>query len=153
MGPVSLARLKLRRPENLRYSGGGSDRLLKAASSPAVKSPTEEATHQMVIRIGTFRGRTPEQAAAALHNLEHRFAPALAKQPGFVAAYWATAGDGTHVSISVWESREALQAGAARANAEPLLPGQVAELIPSPDEAVVYEVEHWTPSAAAIAPS
>lgn len=104
----------------------------------------------MIVRIGTFRGRTPEQAAAAHHNVENRFAAALASQQGFVAAFWATADDGTHLSISVWESREALAEGAARANAEPLLPGQVAELIPSPDEAVVYEVEHWAVNAEAI---
>jgi hypothetical protein len=40
----------------------------------------------------------------------------------------------------VWESEEAMRRGAARANATPLLPGQDATKIPSPDSVEQFDV-------------
>ena len=51
-----------------------------------------------------------------------------------------TAADGRHLSITVRESEEAMRRGAARANATPLLPGQDASKIPSPDIVEHFEV-------------
>ena len=87
----------------------------------------------MIVRIATFAPATPEVEAEARRNLLERFMPALTSQPGFVAGYWATAEDGRLMSITVWESEEALQRGGEAANATPLLPGQNQENIPSPE--------------------
>lgn len=94
----------------------------------------------MIARIGTFSSRTPEAAAEAQRNLLERFRPALKAQEGFVGGYWLTAKDGRHLSITVWESEEAMRRGAERANATPLLPGQDPAKLPSPDIVEHFEV-------------
>ena len=94
----------------------------------------------MIARMGTFSSLTPEAAAESRRNLLERFLPALKAQEGFVGGYWLTATDGRHLSITVWESEEAMRRGAARANATPLLPGQDATKIPSPDSVEQFEV-------------
>ena len=87
----------------------------------------------MILRLAEFAPPPPEVREAAVRNLMERFKPALARQPGFVAGYWAGAEDGRLVSITVWESEEASRRGGAAANATPLLPGQDPTLIPSPE--------------------
>jgi hypothetical protein len=44
------------------------------------------------------------------------------------------------VSISVWESQEAMVRGGAAANATPLLPGQDPEKIPAPARVETFTV-------------
>lgn len=92
----------------------------------------------MIVRLATFTPMTPEVAAEARRNLLERFKPALASQPGFLAGYWGEAADGQQVSITVWESEEALHRGGAAANATPLLPGQDPEKIPSPERTELF---------------
>ena len=94
----------------------------------------------MIARIATISSLTPEAAAESRRNLLERFLPALKAQEGFVGGYWLTAADGRHLSITVWESEEAMRRGAAQANATPLLPGQDATKIPSPDIVEHFEV-------------
>ena len=94
----------------------------------------------MIARIGTFLSLTPEAAAESRRNLLERFLPALKAQEGFVAGFWLNAPDGRHLSITVWESEEAMRRGATRANATPLLPGQDPAKIPSPDTTELCEV-------------
>lgn len=87
----------------------------------------------MIARIGTFLFLTPETAEASRRNLLERFLPALKEQAGFVGGFWLNGEDGRHLSITVWESEEALRQGAARANATPLLARQDPAQIPGPD--------------------
>lgn len=94
----------------------------------------------MIVRIATFAPWTPEVEAEVRRNLLERFMPALLAQAGFITAYWATAEDGHPVSISVWESQEAMARGGAAANATPLLPGQDPEKIPSPERVETFTV-------------
>jgi heme-degrading monooxygenase HmoA len=94
----------------------------------------------MIARIATFSSLTPETAAESRRNLLERFLPALKAQEGFVGGYWLRAEDGRQLSITVWESEEALRRGGAQANAVPLLPGQDPSKIPSPDHVESFEV-------------
>ena len=52
--------------------------------------------------------------------------------------------DGKLLSITVWESTEAMVAGAQQANAIPLLPGQDPKKIPSPDLVEYFTVSAYT---------
>lgn len=94
----------------------------------------------MIARIGTFLSLPPEAAAASRHNLLERFLPALKVQEGFVGGFWLADAEGRHLSITVWESEEAMRRGAARANAVPLLPGQDPAQIPGADSVELCEV-------------
>ena len=97
----------------------------------------------MIVRVATFAPMTPEVEAEARRNMRERFKPALASQPGLIAAYWTSAKDGHWVSITTWESEEAMERGGATANATQLLPGQDPEKIPSPERMEVLTVmEH-----------
>ena len=94
----------------------------------------------MIARIGTFHPLPPDVAAASRQNLLQRFLPALKAQAGFVAGLWLEAEDGRQLSITVWDSEEALQQGAVRANAAPLLPGQDPSKLPSADVVETFQV-------------
>jgi hypothetical protein len=94
----------------------------------------------MIARVGIFNPMPPGIAAESRRNLLERFLPALQKQEGFVGGYWLEADDGRQLSITVWESEEAMTRGAQRANAVPLLPGQDPSTIPSADEVELYRV-------------
>ncbi|NWF79165.1 MAG: antibiotic biosynthesis monooxygenase [Chloroflexi bacterium] len=97
----------------------------------------------MIVRIGLFEALTPEVSEASRRNLFERFLPALRSQPGFVAGYWGEAADGRSVSITVWESEEALRQGAMNANAVPLLAGQDPTLIAAPSSVDSFAVYAW----------
>jgi hypothetical protein len=102
----------------------------------------------MIVRVATFAPMTPAVEAEARRNMVERFKPALAAQPGLLAAYWTRAEDGHWVSITAWESRGAMERGSVAANAVPLLPGQDPEKIPSPEGMEVLNVmEHVHPAA------
>jgi hypothetical protein len=94
----------------------------------------------MIARIGTFHPLAPDVAAESRRNLLERFLPALRAQAGFVGGYWLEAADGRQLSITVWESEEALQDGGRRANAVPLLAGQDPTKIPAADLVETFEV-------------
>ncbi len=87
----------------------------------------------MIARIATFSPMTADIEVEARRNLLERFQPALQAQPGLVAGYWVVGEDGTWKSITIWESVEAMERGGAQANATPLLQGQDAAKIPSPE--------------------
>jgi hypothetical protein len=53
---------------------------------------------------------------------------------------WLEAADGRQLSITVWDSEEALRQGATRANAVPLLPGQDPAKLPSADVVETFQV-------------
>jgi len=94
----------------------------------------------MIARVGTFDSLSAEAAAESRRNLLERFLPALKAQAGFVLGVWLQGDDGKLVSITVWESEEALMTGAQQANAAPLLPGQDPTNIPSPDAVEHFDV-------------
>lgn len=98
----------------------------------------------MIARIGTFEGLSAEAIAESQRNLQERFMPALRVQPGFVVGLWLEGEDGKLLSITVWESMEALTVGARQANATPLLPGQDPEKIPSPTFVEHFQVSTYT---------
>ena len=93
-----------------------------------------------MVRLARFEQMPPEVEAAMLDNIRLRFRAALQAQPGFGGVYWARADDGGWVSISLWESRDAMDRGGREANAVPLLPHQHSELIPSPASVETYEL-------------
>jgi hypothetical protein len=84
-----------------------------------------------------FRRPDPGAGGGERRNLRERFKPAISSQEGFIAAYWLRQPGGRAISFSIWESEDHLRAGGTRANAVPLLPGQNAELIASPDRAEI----------------
>lgn len=94
----------------------------------------------MIARVAFFDHFSPEIAAASQDNLDRRFLPALARQPGCVSGLWCKDADGNTLSITVWDTAEALRDGGARANATPLLSGQRADQIASPDRVQLYDV-------------
>ena len=94
----------------------------------------------MIARVGTFAHLSAEAATEGRRNLLERFMPALRAQAGFVLGVWLQGEDGKSLSITVWESEEALATGAQRANVTPLLPGQDPEKIPSPDVVEHFDV-------------
>jgi hypothetical protein len=94
----------------------------------------------MIARIGSFGQLTPEQEEASLYNLRERFKLAISSQDGYVAGYWLRRPDGRLISLSIWQSEEHLRNGGLRAQAVPLLPGQVAELIPEAEQVEICQV-------------
>lgn len=98
----------------------------------------------MIVRLATFAPMAADVETEARRNMVERFKPALTAQPGLIAAYWTQADDGHWVSITAWESVDAMERGSASANATPLLPGQNSDKIPSPARTEVLTVmEHF----------
>ena len=109
----------------------------------------------MIARIAYFEGLSEAQLSAMTDNYQRRFRAALVSQPGLLALYHLEGENGSRVSVSVWESREASEAGGRNANSVPLLPGQVGADIPSPTRMEVLEVSdaYVAPGAAPAAPA
>jgi|SRR6266571_9245089 len=107
----------------------------------------------MIARIGYFGDLTPAQLDAQEKNGE-RFFPAITSQPGIVAAFWLHGDDGRRLSVSVWESEEALAEGSRRADGVPLLPGMRGEEIPGPEHVEIWEVNRgFLAAAQAVSPT
>jgi heme-degrading monooxygenase HmoA len=94
----------------------------------------------MIARVARFTLPSVGHREAAERNGVERVGPALAREPGFHAIYYGRTGELEALSISLFESREANEAAAAVMNAQPLLPGQVPELLPTPVSVAFYEV-------------
>lgn len=94
----------------------------------------------MIARVGYFEGLTEEQKKAQENNAAGRFKAAITSQPGIVALFWLERPNGDRVSISIWESKQAMEEGGAKANATALLPGQRGEDIPNPNRVEICEV-------------
>lgn len=94
----------------------------------------------MIVRIGEFGPMTEVVRAGYRRNLLERFKPALEQQPGFIAGYWLEHDDGRELSVTVWESDDALASGAQIANATPLLDGLDPSLIPTPTNVATFKV-------------
>ena len=94
----------------------------------------------MIARFGYFEGLTEEQKRTQEDNANRRFKAALTSQPGILAVYYMESQNGDRATISVWESKGAMEQGGAKANATPLQPGQRGEDIPSPSRVEIWEV-------------
>lgn len=97
----------------------------------------------MIARVAYFEGLTEGQRKAARDNVNGRFMAAITSQPGLAALFHLEQPNGDRVSVSIWESRQAMEEGGARANATPLLPGQRAEDIPSASRVEVCQVRDY----------
>jgi hypothetical protein len=93
----------------------------------------------MIARIAFSDPVDDNLAEVRRENLVKRFKPALAKQPGLVGAFWMVDGAGNHVSLTLWESRQAMEEGGRAASDTPLLPGHRPDQLPSP-RVEVYDV-------------
>ncbi len=105
----------------------------------------------MIARVAYFEGLTQQQKMVQEDNANRRFKAAITSQPGIVAVLFMERPNGDRVSFSVWESKEAMEEGGARAHATPLLPNQRGEDIPTANRFEIWEVrDHFfAPQAAA----
>lgn len=94
-----------------------------------------------VVRIGLIRDLTPQQVAAGEHNVLARVIPTVQAQPGFLLGIWASTvpADGG-LSFTVMTDAERAAAAGLAVNAAPLLPGQLAEAIASPNAVITGEL-------------
>ena len=97
----------------------------------------------MIARVGYFEGLTEAQTKAARDNVNRRFMAAITSQPGIAALFHLERPNGDRVSISIWESRQAMEEGGARASATPLRPGQLAEDIPNANRVEIWAVRDY----------
>ena len=94
----------------------------------------------MIARVATFTFPTIQHREEAERNGSERVGPALSRAPGFRGIYYGRTTDLDALSISLFESREANEAAAAAMNAQPLLPDQVAQMLPTPGSVTFYDV-------------
>lgn len=98
----------------------------------------------MIMRIAHSPAEPEAVRARFRQNFLERFLPALRQQPGLVAGFWAEAPDGGTRSITVWESRDLMEAGGRAASAAPLLPGFRPDELPGPHRGQTVEVLELT---------
>jgi len=85
----------------------------------------------MIARVARFRFPSLRHREEAERNGSDRVGPSLASQPGFQAIYYGRIAELQALSISLFDDRETADAAAVTMNAMPLLPGQVAEMLPA----------------------
>jgi hypothetical protein len=96
----------------------------------------------MIARVARFNFPSLRHVEEAKRNGRGRVGPSLARQPGFVAIYFGWINELEGFSITVFENRDSADAAGATMNAQPLLPGQVPELLPTPVSVRFYDVAH-----------
>lgn len=94
----------------------------------------------MIARVARFRLATLEHREEAERNASDRVAPSLARQPGFRAVYFGRFAELEAFSVSLFDDREAAGAAGVAMNAQPLLAGQVPEMLPSPEAVAFFDV-------------
>jgi heme-degrading monooxygenase HmoA len=94
----------------------------------------------MIARVATFTFPTGQHRDEAERNGSERVGPALSRAPGFRGIYYGRTTSLDALSISLFESREANEAAAAVMNAQPLLPDQIAQMLPTPGSVTFYDV-------------
>jgi heme-degrading monooxygenase HmoA len=102
--------------------------------NPVVEVPA------MIARVARFRFPSLRHREEAERNGSQRVGRSLAAQPGFQAIYFGRIAELEAFSISIFDSREANERAAAIMNAEPLLPGQTPEMLPTPVSVDIYDV-------------
>jgi heme-degrading monooxygenase HmoA len=94
----------------------------------------------MIARVARFTYPSQQHRDEAERNGSERVGPSLAREPGFQAIYYGRTAELEALSISVFEHREANEAAATVMNAQPLLPGQAAQMLPTPAAVAFYDV-------------
>jgi heme-degrading monooxygenase HmoA len=94
----------------------------------------------MIARVARFTFPSQQHREEAERNGGGRVGPAIARAPGFHALYFGRTGELDGVSISLFESREANEAAGTAMNATPLLPGQVPDMLPTPESVEFHDV-------------
>ena len=94
----------------------------------------------MIARIARFRFPSLRHRDEAERNGSERVGPSLAAHAGFHAIYFGRIAELEAFSISIFESRDANERAAAIMNAQPLLPGQTPEMLPTPESVDFYDV-------------
>lgn len=96
----------------------------------------------MIARVARFRFPSLRHREEAERNGFERVRPSLARQAGFQAVYYGRVAELEAFSISVFDSFDDAETAAARMNAEPLLAGQVSEMLPTPESLSFYGIAH-----------
>ncbi|HEX2682257.1 MAG TPA: antibiotic biosynthesis monooxygenase [Candidatus Dormibacteraeota bacterium] len=94
----------------------------------------------MIARIAYSDPVDAETAATQKENFVQRFKPVLAKQPGLLGGFWLEDETGRHVSLTFWESKQAMEEGGRDASATPLIEGMRQEQLPKHTSIDVFEV-------------
>ena len=94
----------------------------------------------MIARVARFRFPSLRHREEAERNGVERVGPSLAAQPGFQAVYVARIAELEAFAISMFESREATERAGALMNAQPLLPGQSSDMLPTPGTVAFYDI-------------
>lgn len=94
----------------------------------------------MIARVARFRFPSLRHRDEAERNGSGRVGPSLARQPGFVAIYFGRIAEFEAFSISMFDDRDTADAAAITMNDQPLLTGQVPEMLPTPEAVTFYEV-------------
>lgn len=94
----------------------------------------------MIARVAHFTFPSQQHREEAERNGVARVGPSIAGAAGFHALYYGRTGELSALSISLFESREANEAAGAAMNATPLLPGQVSEMLPTPESVEFLDV-------------
>jgi heme-degrading monooxygenase HmoA len=100
----------------------------------------ENGGTKMIARVARFSFPSLQHREEAERNGSGRVGPSLAHQPGFQAIYFGRVAELEAFSVSLFDDRAAAEKAAATMNAEPLLPGQVPEMLPTPVSVAVYDV-------------
>jgi len=96
----------------------------------------------MIARLGVFNSLSGEEW---LDNVKFRVAPAVREMNGYRGGFWLQdPATGKVLSISFWESEEALHSNRHGLQNVPLRPGQDPSKIPSADAQEFYEVVYST---------
>jgi len=96
----------------------------------------------MLARLGIFNSLSGEEW---LDNVKLRVAPATRRMHGYRGAFWLQdPATGKVISISFWESEEAMRSNGPGLQNVPLKPGQDPSKIPSADAQEFYEVVYST---------
>ena len=101
------------------------------------------------LQLTTFTGRSPEWCAAFDRSNEERVWPAVQNLPGLVGVLVGSTSDGGRVALTLAESIETLEAGAAAILSTELLPWEKPEHLTGPDGLATLRLLHADVPAAA----
>jgi hypothetical protein len=94
------------------------------------------------LQLTVFTGRDPEWLAAYDRAAEERIWPAVRDLPGLVGVLVGSTSDGGRIALTLAESVEALEAGAATILSTELLPWENPEHMTGPDSVAVLRLLH-----------
>ena len=96
----------------------------------------------MIARVARHRYPNRGLREEAERNRSGRVVPSIIRQPGFRATFYGRNAELEAFSIAMFDSAEAGAAAGAAMDAEPLLPGQTPEMLPTPGSITFCEVRH-----------